>query len=87
MNRFARTSKSNFGENKKITDLHKMVVKLFQQTKNCASGQNSKDNKISKPSTKDYSKASDKSWDNLDKWTVSQENLRQKILDLLELLY
>ena len=71
----------------KITALSNMVIKLFQQTKNYASGWNSKDNQISEPSTKDYSKATDESWNNLDKWTVSQEKLRQKILDLIELLY
>ena len=81
------TKKHNSPTAKKITALSKMVIELFQQTKNYASGWNSKDNQISEPSTKDYSKATDESWNNLDKWTVSQEKLRQKILDLIELLY
>ena len=81
------TKKHNPSTAKKITALSKMVVKLFQQTKQYASGWNSKDKQISNLSTEDYTKATDQSWDNLDKWTVSQEKLRQKILDLIELLY
>jgi hypothetical protein len=81
------TKKHNPSTAQKITALSKMVIELFQQTKNYASGWNSEDNQINNPSTKDYSKATDESWDNLDKWTVSQEKLRQKILDLIELLY
>jgi hypothetical protein len=81
------TKKHNPSTATKITALSKMVVKLFQQTKQYASGWNSKDKQISNLSTEDYTKATDQSWDNLDKWTVSQEKLRQKILDLIELLY
>ena len=80
------TKKHNPSTAKKITSLSKMVIELFQQTKNYAIGWNSKDNPISKPSTEDYTKATDESWDNLDKWTVSQEKLRQKILALIEVL-
>ena len=72
---------------KKITALSKMVVELFQQTKNFASGWTSKGDQISNLSTEDYTKATDEGWDDLDKWVVSQEKLRQKILDLIELLY
>ncbi len=81
------TKKHNPATAKKITALSKMVIELFQQTKNYASGWNSKESQINEPSTKDYSKATDESWDNLDEWTASQEKLRQKILDLIELLY
>ncbi len=81
------TKKHNPSTAKKITLLSKMVVIFFQQTKNYVSGWNSEGNQISNPSTEDYTKATDESWDNLDKWTVSQEKLRQKILDLIELLY
>ena len=81
------TKKHNPSTAQKITALSKMVVNLFQQTKNYASSWNSKDKQISNLSTEDYTKATDESWDNLDKWTVSQEELRQKILDLIELLY
>ena len=72
---------------KKITALSKMVVELFQQTKNFASSWTSKGDQISNLSTEDYTKATDEGWDDLDKWVVSQEKLRQKILDLIELLY
>ncbi len=81
------TKKHNPATAQKITALSKMVVKLFQQTKNYTSGWNSKDKQKRNLSTEDYAKATDESWDNLDKWTVSQEKLRQKILDLIELLY
>ena len=81
------TKKHNPSTAKKITALSKILVELFQQTKNYASGWNSQDTKISKPTTEDYTKATDENWDNLDKWIVFQEKLRQKILDLIELLY
>jgi hypothetical protein len=81
------TKKHNPSTAKKITTLSKILVELFQQTKNYASGWNSQDTKISKPTTEDYTKATDENWDNLDKWIVFQEKLRQKILDLIELLY
>ena len=79
--------KHNLSTAKRITALNKMVVKLFQQTKNYSSVWNSKERQINELSTQDYAKATDESWDNLDKWTVSQEKLRQKILDLIEVLY
>ena len=81
------TKKHNPSTVKRITALTKMVVESFQQTKNYAIDWNSKDNPISNPSTEDYAKSTDETWDNLDKWNVSQEELRQKILDLIELLY
>jgi hypothetical protein len=81
------TKKHNPSTEKKITALSKMVFELFQQTKNFSSGWTSKGNQISNLSTEDYTKATDEGWDDLDKWVVSQEELRQKILDLIELLY
>lgn len=81
------TKNHNPSTAKKVAALSKMLVELFQQTKNYASGWTSEDTQNSKPSTEDYAKATDESWDNLDKWSVSQEKLRQKILDLIELLY
>ena len=72
---------------KKITALSKTVVELFQQTKNYASDWNSKDRQISKLSTEDYTNATDAKWDEFDKWNDSKEKLRQKILDLIELIY
>ena len=79
--------KHNLSTAKRITALNKMVVELFQQTKNYSSVWNSNEHQINELSTQDYAKATDESWDNLDKWTVSQEKLRQKILDLIEVLY
>jgi hypothetical protein len=81
------SKKDNLSTAERITALSKMVVELFQQTKIYASGWNSKESQISELSTQDYAKATDEIWDNLDKWAVSQEELRQKILDLIELLY
>ena len=70
-----------------ITTYSKRIVKLFHQTKNYASGWNSKHKEKHRLSTEDYTKTTDKSWDELDKWTVSQEKLRDAILELMELLY
>jgi len=81
------TNKNKPSAAKKITALSKIVVELFQQTKNYASGWNSKDKIIRKPSTEDYTNATDASWDEFDKWNDSKEKLRQKILDLIELIY
>lgn len=81
------TKKQRPSTAKKINVLSKTLVELFQQTKYYTSSWNSQDNQSSKPSTEDYAKATNESWDNLDKWTDSQEKLRQKILDLIELLY
>jgi hypothetical protein len=81
------TKKDNPSAAKRILVLSEIVFELFQQTKNYASGWTSKDTQLSNPSTEDYTKATDESWDNLDKWTVSQEKLRQQILDLIEFLY
>jgi hypothetical protein len=81
------TNKNKPSAAKKITALSKIVVELFQQTKKYASGWNSKDKKISEPSTEEYTNATDASWDEFDKWNDSKEKLRQKILDLIELIY
>jgi len=80
-------TKNHSLNSKKITASSNMVIELFQQTKNHAGGWNSEESQISELSTKDYVKATDESWDNLNEWTVSQEKLRQKILNLIELLY
>ena len=39
------------------------------------------------PSADEYGETTEKSWDALDKWTASQEKLRQEILYFMELLY
>ena len=71
---------------KEITTNSKQIVELFQQTKNYASGWSSKQKEKHSLSTEDYTEATNESWDELDKWTVSQEKLRQLILDFMELL-
>ena len=81
------TTKNKLSAAKKITALSKTVVELLQQTKNYASNWNSKDRQISKLSTEDYTNATDANWDEFDKWNDSKEKLRQKILDLIELVY
>jgi len=70
-----------------ITSYSKRIVELFHQTKNYASGWNSKHKEKHRLSTEDYTEASDESWDKLDKWTATQEKLRQEILDFMKLLY
>jgi hypothetical protein len=71
---------------KEIDNYSKQIVELFQQTKNYASGWSTKQNEKHSLSTEDYAEASNESWDELDKWTISQEKLRQSILDFMELL-
>ena len=77
--------KHNPSEFEKITLHSKRIVALFHQTRNYASAWNSKHK--SRLSTEDYTEATDESWNELDKWTVSQERLRQEILGFMELLY
>jgi hypothetical protein len=79
--------KHNPSAAEEITIYNKRIAELFHQTKNYASGWNSKHNKKRRLSTEDYTEATDESWDKLDKWTVTQEKLRQEILDYMKLLY
>ena len=70
-----------------ITTYSKRVVELFHQTKDYARGWNSEHKEKRRLSTEDYTEATDESWDALDKWTVSQQKLRDAILELMEFLY
>ena len=72
---------------KEITTYSKRIVELFHQTKDYASGWNSKHQEKRRLSTEDYTEATDESWDALDKWTVSKEKLRDAILEFMEFLY
>ncbi|MFC1487876.1 hypothetical protein ACFLRN_09360 [Thermoproteota archaeon] len=78
--------KQNPSQAEKIVALTERIVKLFHQTRNYASVWDSKPKEKHELSTEDYTEATDKSWDVLNKWTVSQEKLRDAILDLMELL-
>jgi len=71
----------------KIAAYSRRIVELFHQTKSYASGWDSKHKEKRRLSTEDHTEVTDESWDALDKWTVSQEKLRQAILELMELLY
>jgi hypothetical protein len=62
------------------------IDELFHRTKNYASKWNSKNKEKSNVSTKDYTQATNESWDRLDDWTVTQEKLRQEILEFIEVL-
>ena len=79
--------KHNPSAAEKITMHSKRIIELFRQTKYYASGWNSKHKEKRRLSTEDYTEATDESWDKLDKWTVTQEKLRQEILDFMKLLY
>jgi len=79
--------KHNPSAAEKIATCSKRIVELFHQTKDYASGWNSKHKEKRRLSTEDYTGATDESWDALDKWTVSQEKLRQAILEFMKLLY
>jgi len=70
-----------------ITGYCNRIVKLFNQTKDYASGWNSESTEKSRTSTENYIEASEDSWDTLDQWTESQEKLRDEILKLVEFLY
>jgi len=63
------------------------IIELFNQTKNYASGWNSSHKEKRRLSADEYTETTDESWDELDKWTASQEKLRQEILYFMELLY
>jgi hypothetical protein len=70
-----------------LTTYSKRIVELFHQTKDYTSGWNSKHKENRTLSTEDYTEATDESWDALENWTVSQEKLRQSILEFMKLLY
>ena len=72
---------------KEITAYNRRIADLFHQTKEYASGWESKQKEKHRLSTEDYVEATDESWDSLDKWTVTQEQLRLAILELVKLLY
>ena len=78
--------KTNPSEAEKIATINKQIVELFQQTKDYASVWDSKHKEKHELSTADYTEATDESWEVLNNWTVSQEKLRDAILELMELL-
>ncbi len=80
------SKKDNPSTIKEIVAYNKRILDLFYQTKNCAQVWDSNQKEKSKISTEDYTGATDKSWDELEQWTVSQEKLRNAILDLIDLL-
>ena len=81
------SKKGNPSKVKEIAAYNKRILDLFYQTKSYAqiwdSSQKQKSKKIS---TEDYAEATDKSWDELEQWTFSQEKLRNTILDLIDFL-
>ncbi len=79
--------KHNPSAAEEITTYSKRIVESFLQTKDYASGWNSKHKEKHRLSTEDYTEATDESWDALDNWTVSQEKLRHTILEFMKLLY
>ena len=80
------TKKHNPKAVEEITTHHGQIFELFQKTKKYASGWSSKQKEKQPLCTEDYSEAANESWDELDKWMVSQEKLRLSILDFMELL-
>ena len=78
--------KTNPSEAEKIATINKQIVELFQQTKDYASVWDSKHKEKHELSTADYTEAKDESWNALDNWTVSQEKLRDAILELIDFL-
>jgi hypothetical protein len=78
--------KQNSNAITEITSHRGQIVELFQETKNYASGWSSKQKEKQPLCTEDYTEATNESWDELDKWMLSQEKLRLSILDFMELL-
>jgi uncharacterized protein YbdZ (MbtH family) len=72
---------------KDITASSRRIVDLFHQTKDYASGWESKHKEKHRLSTKDYVEATDESWDALDKWTATQEKLRRATWEFVRLLH
>ncbi len=70
-----------------ITAYSKQITDLFHKAKDYASRWDSEHKGKRRLSTEDYVKATDESWDALDKWTVTQEKLRCLILKFVEFLY
>ena len=73
----------------KITAYKKQIGELFHQTEDHASEWDSKrkENPRSVQATEDFAKATDERLDALNRWTASQEKLRQVILSLIGFLY
>jgi len=81
------SKKDNPSVIKEITAYNKRILDLFYQTKNCVQVWDSNKKPNSKKiSTEDYSEATEKSWDELDQWTFTQEKLRNAIMDLIDFL-
>ena len=78
--------KQNPSAVEEITTCSKRIVELFHQTKDYASVWDSKHNEKHEFSTENYIEATDERWDVLNKWTISQEKLREAILELMDLL-
>jgi hypothetical protein len=60
---------------------------LFGQTKEYARGWDAERKEKQRLSTADYVGATDESWDALEKWTVTQEELRCSILEFVDFLH
>ncbi len=71
----------------KIATYSKRIVELFHQTREHATRCDFKQREKQSPSTEDYIKATDVSWDALDRWTATQEKLRHTILEFVKFLY
>ena len=78
--------KTNPSETEKIATINRQIVEIFQQTKDYASVWDSKHKEKHELSTADYTEAKDESWNALVNWTVSQEKLRDAILELIDFL-
>jgi hypothetical protein len=70
-----------------ITANSRRIVDLFHQTKDYASGWETKHKAKHRLSTEDYAEATDESWDALDEWAVTQEKLRRLILEFVKFLH
>jgi hypothetical protein len=79
--------KHNPSAAERITTYRRRIVDMFRQTKECARGWDAERKEKQRLSTADYVGATDESWDALEKWTVTQEELRCSILEFVDFLH
>ena len=78
--------KQNPAMAEKIDKNCKLIVELFNQTRDYANAYESMHKEKSKDTTEDYSEFTTESWEALNKLTASQEKLRREVMELIDFL-
>ena len=71
----------------KIATYSRRITELFHQIKDHVREWGTKHKEKHRLSTEDYAKATDESWNALDKWAATQEEMRCLILEFVKFLY